>query len=195
MLAGLKMAAGRHRPDWWVRLIARLVLVLQGDGPREDRVPGTREQAREASQPLGRAVKPLVRPAKPLTGLVGASAEPASALLWRGVAAESPSCWWERSSPSHPGRSETGLGFRPGKWALVYSCRTRKRAAVDGRVSKVNILHQNLWRLVLCRDGILPIWASECGPAAGEPAEFRVVQPCSERCTFLEPPLLHSCTL
>ncbi|XP_033276832.2 protein FAM204A isoform X2 [Orcinus orca] len=55
-------------------------------------------------------------------------------------------------------------------------------------VSKLDVLHQNLQRLVLCWEGILPARGSECDPAAGEPAELRVVQPNRKRCTFLELP-------
>lgn len=49
---------------------------------------GCQERGSKRGRPHGLSaelVKPLVRPAKPLTGPVGTSAEPASALLWRGV--------------------------------------------------------------------------------------------------------------
>ena len=84
-------------------------------------------------------------------------------------------------------RGDEETDFGSGKQSLVYNCSTRKRAAVNGSVSKLDVLHQNLQRLVLCREGILPAWESECDPAAGKPAELRVVQPNRKRCTFLEP--------
>lgn len=85
-------------------------------------------------------------------------------------------------------RGDEETDFRSGKQSLVYNCCTRKTAAVNGSVSKLDVLHQNLQRLVLCWEGILPARGSECDPAAGEPAELRVVQPNRKRCTFLEPP-------
>ena len=108
MLTGLKMAAGRLAADRWVELVAGLApgrpgLRCDGFGKA-----GCGERGSQRGWPHSLSAEP----SNPLAGPAGESAELASALLGPGVAAPSPSCWWERGSPSHPSQSERGWGDR-----------------------------------------------------------------------------------
>lgn len=87
----------------------------------------------------------------PRPGPTGASVGLVSDLLGSGRSQRLPQVGGLGASPSHPGQSERVEGaFYQGHRLLFTIAVSRERAAADGSVSRLDILHQNLRRLVLC---------------------------------------------